>query len=446
MSLDTDFVGALMASGRWDALRTAGLTEDWLFDDGKGAFTFVRDFFREYGKVPELATVEELVGVPLAGRTYEPLEFYIDRLKTRFLGNMLAEGVEGTVKKLRADPTTGPKEALEEIKILSRKASELDRSGEGAVVDLRVTADDRWNYYQELKALGGRIDGIETPWRRVNERTRGLHKGELWVIVARLKTGKSWFLVVMADHMWKTGERVLLVSQEMAVHTFSRRIDAKYSELSYEEFRSGMLDVFGEQKYRAKLDEIKVQKQPLIVAGAGIFRTIEDVEVLIEETHPTVVLIDGVYLMKDAALRKKGGSKYDHVSRVVDELQVLAQRKNVPIVVSTQFNRKVDKGKHDAGAEFTGYAYEIAQNAHVMIGLFRDQDDEAAGRMRVRLMESREGRGLDLMLAWDLSKMDFKEIGIMKGDELVPDDAPVPKAGIAAMVEEPEIKDQEINW
>lgn len=425
MSLDTQFVRSLVACGDWSKIREAGLDEKWLFDEGLKSFVFVRDHFKQHGQMPNVQTIEGQLGFSL-GEAPEPLAFYLERLKIRYMGNVVAAGLEASAKQLRSDPLTGPHLALEEVKLLARSAGNLDRAGDNALIDLTKTTDFRWNEYQRLKTLGGVIDGIPTPWKRVNEQTRGIHNGELWVIVAKLKTGKSWMEVVLADHIWRlgAGHRPLVISQEMANVTMARRLDARYAELPYGEFRAGMLDAFGEQKYRDALDAMKLQSNPLFVAGSGKFRAVADVEILIEEIHPTIVMIDGVYLMKDPHATKKGGGKYEHVSKVVDELQVLAQRKNVPIVISTQFNRKVGKDKTDAGSEFMGYAYEIAQNCDVMIGLFRSEDDKAAGRMRLRLMETRECNGLDLMVEWDLKRMAFKEIGLLQGDDLVPDGVP----------------------
>lgn len=288
-------------------------------------------------------------------------------------------------------------------------------------VDLRVNTQERWDEYHRVKKLGGVIDGIPLPWSIINKVTMGVHKGELWFFVARIKTGKTWLEVLLAQHFWSLGERVLLVTMEMPIEKIQRRIDSLYSKLPYQEFKEGKLSNDFEVEYAKSLMQFKDDKAtPFWVVGNGGVRTVQDVEMLMEEMRPTVVLIDGVYLMTVPGNKTLG--KWERVSTVVDSLQQLALRRSTPIVATSQFTRKIKKGKLEADASDVGFAYEISQAADCLVGLFQDDDLRAEKRMLVRLLECREGESVDFLVHWNFATMSFGEVGIVKAGDLAKGD------------------------
>lgn len=238
-------------------------------------------------------------------------------------------------------------------------------------------------------------------------------------VAAGFVVHNTWTLVALAEHFFRKGNRVLLASMEMPISKIARRLDTVYTKLPFGDFKKGLLDNAMEVKYIQSLAEWKGSDQtPLWICGKGRIRTPQDLELLIEELKPDIVLIDGVYLMRVAGMRS-GGSKWEKVSMIADELQDLAQRKLVPIMATTQFNRSVTKKKVDAGSEDIGYSYELAQNADGLIGLFQTDEMRNSKEMLVKLMEHREGEPVTIFIHWDFTQADFSQKSVVKEGDLV---------------------------
>jgi hypothetical protein len=398
-------------------LQDAGVVRDMFFDEGQEAYDFVLDFYKEYSKMPDAMTLSQNVGVVMEGDTPEPVEYYVDKLVTRWKGNTVGGAMEKAADALsKGDPD-------EALSLIAAAASEVKAiSGDGMQTMINITdpsqVEDRLRQYEKLKSLSGEIDGIPTPWPTINGATRGIHKDELWVILGKLKTGKTWAEIAMAIHAWQEGDKnVLLVSEEMGIDKMARRWDAVYSKLPYGDFVSGLLATEVEEHWRKKMEALK-GKGNFWVVGKQRVRTTGDLELIMDELDPDICFVDGAYFLSvDGA---KGASKWDRTSGVIDELQSLVQRKQRPIVVSWQFNRKVKTNKTEGTAEDVAFAYEVSQNADAVIGFFRSEDLRIKKQMLMKLIECREGEQVpDILLKWDFDNMQFDEIGTQEGDEIV---------------------------
>jgi len=227
----------------------------------------------------------------------------------------------------------------------------------------------------------------------------------------------SWAEVSLAEHFWRWGYKALIITMEMPVSKISRRIDSMFSKLPFGDFKCGRIDSTLEERYSNDLNNWKQAQIPLWVCGKGRVRTTQDLELLIEELHPDIVLIDGIYLMRPV-VAGKSGTKWEKVSTIADDLQDITQRKLVPIIGTTQFNRKVKKKDVEAGAESLGFAYEIGQNADGLIGLFQSEEMRGSKEMLLRLFEHREGEPINLYINWDFSTMDFSQKAVVKDEDL----------------------------
>jgi len=125
-----------------------------------------------------------------------------------------------------------------------------------------------------------------------------------------------------------------------------------------------------------------------------------------------LVIIDGVYFMSG-----QGEAGWEKLNDAVTALQRLTIKKNVPILASTQFAKKVGRDQDEAEAGDIGYAYGIAQAADVLMGIYRTPEMEEENKMKVELMETRDTPKVAIMSNWNLMTQDFHELQILSGDE-----------------------------
>lgn len=92
MDLDKAIICKLLSENDLSSV-TDSITPDMLLDDGPKALGFVTEFFGKHGTMPTLETVEAFVGESLEVECLEPMGFYIDLVKKRWLGNKINNGI-----------------------------------------------------------------------------------------------------------------------------------------------------------------------------------------------------------------------------------------------------------------------------------------------------------------------------------------------------------------
>ncbi len=388
-----------------------GLVPDLFVGDGLKTFEFIQSHMRKHGVVPNLATIKTDIGVDIVDPAPEPLSYYAEKLFERKRLSVQGDQARDLVDHLKNEDSKKVSDSAKKLIVESNKW----QFGKHVYGDPRQTIDDRVRRQIDLEKLHGVIDGFPTPWPELDVVTRGIHNGEFWIIIAAKKTGKTWCLLLFFEKLLREHKRPLLVSMEMPTASMERRLDAIYSMLDYKEFREGTLGIDGLDKY---VDEMKklAKEEIFWTAGNGQIKSPADVELLARELNPGAILIDGVYLMQPSSGR--WGSKYEKVSTVADEIQPMSLRLQKPVIMTSQFNRKLKQGSLSGDSGMIGYAYELAQNADLALALYRDDDMKASKQMIVSIMENREGEDFNMMVRWDLSEMKFDFIRQVTQEEL----------------------------
>lgn len=390
----------------WPKILESGLKPDHFYDDGKKVFVYIGDHFAKYGKLPDLQTilVDTNIGVPLIADILEPVDYYITRVRERALDNLTKDRVKQQLEAMDKGDTKG---AIQIAQQLLFDISKQNLGGE-IVDDWTAAPEDRWKEYENAKALPGGMLGLSTPWATMNEKTQGIQNGDLWVIVGRPSTGKSWISVVMASHLWKLEKRPLFISLEMQSIKIKKRLDANYAKLDYRNLRTGKLGMIAEPSYQQALLSLK-GKHPLYVVTRKRVKTVSDIAILIEQLKPDVTFIDGVYKLKVPGGHRM--SQWEKMTEIVDSLQELTQDKIHPIVASTQFNRDVKKGSTKASLEALAFADAIGMNADVVFGLLPSNEMRENKQTLFRMMKNREDDMAHFRAKFDIYTQEFDEIG-----------------------------------
>lgn len=392
----------------------AGISEGMLYDEGLKVWAFALGHLRDTGKLPDVQTAMNRCQVDLTETPPEPLSYYVDRIVQRAVRNRVRAGMK---KVAEASVQDDMAVALSEMKAAVADAEALKERRERSVVNL-ADADAiniRLGEYTKLKALGGAFDGLPFPWDPLNEVTRGIHDDELWAIIAAKKTGKSFWCILLALHIWWACKRpVLFVSKEMTIRKIARRWDAMWAKLPYEDFLSGQLSSQTERAWKEKLrDLVAAGLPPFHAVAAKRVRTVTDLVTMAKTLDPAIVIVDAAYFLRTVG-DEKLRSDVERNMRLAGELQDFPHQARKPLVVSWQFNRELKSDEDMSGdlSKYVGFAYALVQNADGAIGLFRDDKLADANQMHMRLIEGREAkRSPAWKLNWDLRTMNFDVIG-----------------------------------
>jgi len=401
MDLDIWFVSAAILAGR-DAVRAAmnkGIDESYLSGDGLKVWKFTLDHLKTYSDVPDLAIIESKVGVKLAPPPPAPEGYFDDELIQQRLhmeiGKQLFEVEKWHSSSDASAAYKAYEDGLQEIRKLGIATART--------VSLPSLGPDFLDYYDKLKA--GHL-GILTPWPTVNEATLGFWPEDFILYVARMGVGKTWALIIIANHVWAIQKkRVLFVTTEMGREKIYQRWIAVNKKYPYNELRKAQLNAFSEQKMRDWVAKIQQEEGLYIIGGDFDFR-IESLEGAIEESEPDVVFVDGAYL-----LEVKGNSRIERAANSYDALKRTAKRSRIPLVASTQFNREVKGNKlSTVGPEKIAMSDAAGWNADLIYGLVRTDDMIKDKRMIQLPLKFREGEGEQVETHWDFDTMNFDEL------------------------------------
>ena len=414
MSVDRQFIGSLLdARMAPSKILDFGVYPEYFTEEIQKLYLFIKNHYLIHGQVPSDETLFDEVGTVPDYDCPEPPAYYAEKIIKRYKENTLKNGIKDAVDKLKGQ---SPEQAEQILKELVSKCSKIGTNEVTNLVNVREVSEDRARAYLERMAHPELATGIKWPWPYMNHMTQGMQPGELYFIVARLKQGKTWTIISVMDEVIKSEVPAMVVSMEMPVDKVIRRFESKFSSIGFGSFAQHSLTTQDKEQYIESVNRIKNGVSPLWVVGNGRVRTVQDVELLIKEKKPRVVMIDGVYLMGVDGGSKQ--SKWERVSAVVDELQKLSQREQISIIATSQFNRGVKKGAKDGDAGDVGFAYEIGQAADILMSLAQDEDMKLNKEMVLRVLERREGECFNLKLNWNFETMDFSEIGAITDEEL----------------------------
>ena len=416
----------LIEEGNARALSERGIDESWFESTEIPVARFVLEFLRSHGQLPAIRTVESRCGTRLSTDAVEPVGYYLDRIEARMLQNSLRDTLNEVSRLIvdRQDPRAALELARVQVLRLSSRALARDMMDMPQALDLVLQ-----DYEARSSQIG--LSGIPTGWPTLDDQTDGIKPGDFWAIVGRIAAGKSQLLVKMASEAYLSGRRVLFVSYEMPLLHMARRLFCTAAHIPYRQVRFGQMSMFVRDRFRPELEWFRSRPGRLTLLMAGLNSMVPQVQAVIQEIRPELVLLDGGGMIKpsDRSLR----ARWEQVSSTAQEIRMLALVENIPIVVSYHFNREV-KGNDTFGSlEHIGLSDEIGKLATLALGVFRrdaawQRPEKKRGRIRpeterikeppilpgepmvVRCMKGREGERFEFEMnfLWD-GGMDFSE-------------------------------------
>ena len=405
-ALGIRLVRSVLNDQDFSSLTKAGVSEESVFDESRKALEWTTNYLRDSGEWPTCNMVEENVGISLPEEP-EPLNYVVDLVRQRTLGKRLEANLTEAANLL------GDREPDAALKILGEASLALrPLSTHSQVVSYRDTGKERFDQYQDTKEFGGLI-GIPTPWKSLDRAIQGWVNGTLNVITAMQNTGKTWFLVLCAADALNRGKRVLYITLEMSNFRIARRLDAAMYKLHFGKLRDCDLSTEAEENWESQIEVSTDGDGDILMADKSLVKRVSDVTSLVLDYNPDVVFIDGGYRFEGS-----GKSSWESTVSVVNDLQIAAERTDVPWVVSTQqgdANETGSERKRGVKMKAWGVRYgkEWVINPDVVIGLYQNEDLRLIKTMEIHTLKVRDASGdhhnSHFNIGWDTSEMAFDE-------------------------------------
>lgn len=290
-------------------------------------------------------------------------------------------------------------------KILREHMASLEEMRESGQSDVLYTKNGlhRVSEYWDLRSKGGSA-GIPTGWAGIDATLDGFCKGQLISLVASIYKGKSWCLAYLAHNAWKSGAVPMIVSKEMTTDEFAKRLDAIAARISFTRLRSRTLKKKEMRRWKEWLGKDK--EPPIYLVGddasdeGGPLALRAKIES--KNPKPTILFVDGAYLMEDNRGTMSMVEKQYRLSR---ELKRLAKVMNLPIVVTLQFSGEADKQGFGT-LNNVAWSRSWSMDSDVMLELRGDGDPQSKFRTVV-VLKCRQGGSAQELINFDLDKMNF---------------------------------------
>ena len=216
------------------------------------------------------------------------------------------------------------------------------------------------------------------------------------------KTGKSVLVMQMAIKAQDEGHRIMFQSFEMTAREMKTRYDAMRSHISHKRLIEGALKSDEDKRY---LDHLKENRTDFWMPDNIASRTVTGLCAKIEKYKPDILFVDGMYLMHDVLTGEMETER--SLRSLTRQMKHVAQRYDIPIVVSTQTLRSKMRGGK-VTADSIGYTSSFLQDSDIVLILQRqDEEDDSSRSLSVAASRISGMGSTDLL--WDWEEGRFEE-------------------------------------
>ena len=269
-------------------------------------------------------------------------------------------------------------------------------------VDVTQNAQERLEWYRERSENPGKLVGVTTGFPTLDRATQGFQPGQLITITGLTKASKSTLALLMAMAAQENGETVLYFTYEQTVTEQWRRMDAYRAGINDSKLNSGRLDEDDWTKLKKSVHLTENYPNFIFCQDA---MTVSAIAAQIDSIKPTLVVVDGVYLMEDEHGESQGS--HQALRNIVYGLHKLAMNKNIAIVGVTQSTPARTRGETLNNDSIMG-SRAFGQFSSVVIGL--ERMDGFISMRRLRILFSRNCAPCEVTLQFDYDTGTFEEI------------------------------------
>lgn len=231
--------------------------------------------------------------------------------------------------------------------ILERAEAELfsvsDTSLKQDLVSLEQILTESFDRMEELHRDRGKLRGIRTGWRDLDNLTAGLQRSDLLIIAARPAMGKTTLVTNLAYNVAaKSHQSVLFFSLEMSKEQLVDRMLADASGVDAWNIRTGNLSDDDFEKLSTAMGEMA--EAPIFIDDTPGLTVLEMRTKARRQAHMQplgLIIVDYLQLMQGSS-RGNEFNRVQEVSEISRGLKLIARELNVPVIALSQLSRSVE--------------------------------------------------------------------------------------------------------
>ncbi len=245
----------------------------------------------------------------------------------------------------------------------------------------------------------------ETGFKKIDSILQGMSGGNLIVLAARPKVGKTAFALSVAENVAKSGKKVVFFSQEMLSCELCERILSKNSGVSMTKLINKDLNQ-DEIKLLEKTLEILKSRELIINDSSGV--SVNDIRMSCKMLKNLgLIVVDYLQLMHSGS--GKCENRNQEIGKISRDLKGLATDLNVPILCLSQLNRTSGENQKPSPSEIRDSG-EVEQNCNKLMLMWCVSKDAGSKTIGLDVALNRRGGTGTVLLNFCGDRMKFTEL------------------------------------
>lgn len=258
---------------------------------------------------------------------------------------------------------------------------------------------------------GGKLRGIASGIKRLDERLGGFHKGDLVIVGARPAMGKTAFLFGLADSAAEAGHAVGVISGEQPRMQMGQRLISRNSAVPAECLRNGKLADEHWPRITGAVARMHGRNVMIYDRSAP---TIDEV-CRVARKWKSLHSIAALYVDYVQRIRVPGADRIEEVSEVGRSLKDLARDLDIPVIALAQVKAAVEQraDKRPMQGDLAN-SDELTREADIIAMLYRDEvyneNTSDRGIAEINVEKNRHGPLGMIRAYWDGKTMRFDNL------------------------------------
>jgi replicative DNA helicase len=411
--------GLMLDAVAWDQVADRVLAEDFYRNDHRLIFEAVAGLIERSqpcdavtlaGHLESQGVLEQVGGLAYLGSlvrdtpTAANIRAYADIVRERSI--------------LRQLITAGNEIVTSALEPQGREAREIVDGAERAVFEIAERGSRGKAGFQTVKSIlpavvnridemyhsEGKLTGISTGFKLLDEMTSGMQAGDLIIVAGRPSMGKTALAVNIAENAaLGSNKSAAIFSMEMSAESLTLRMISSLGRINQSHLRSGRLNEDDWPRIDSAMTQlgaakIYVDETPALTPTEVRARARR----LKRERGLDLIVVDYLQLMQVAGTKENRATEISEISR---SLKALAKELKVPVIALSQLNRGVEQRTEkkpvmsdlrESGA--------IEQDADVILLIYReevyDQNTTRKGIADIIIAKQRNGPTGDVQMTF----------------------------------------------
>lgn len=316
-----------------------------IFRDNRSEISWIYTYKDKYGVYPSVDSFRTRFKNVSLPKTRDSVETAIQSV----LDSDLFKQVTDTVNRAKEFYEEG--KPISEVAGFLRDASTKWRTYDTNYVDYDSTEiKPVYNRYKHrVESRQNKTWILPSPWPALNDLIAFSEPGEHNILASRTSVGKSWVLLLMAEHYRKLGLKVLVITKEMPTMQLAERYECLTYKLDFPLFRKGMLRPkdLAHWKYARK----NFPREGLIISGQETLEGVGFSHIItkIQQHQPDILMVDGAYLIWPEGF-KYSGNMVDRFTMISNSMKRICKHFSLIGWSVIQVKREAENKEGDTDA------------------------------------------------------------------------------------------------